>query len=114
MRKKILLAISVTLGCLLALVFCFAFLIKLTFGGMWENTVVEKIPSPGGNYYAEVIDSNQGAMGGNTFVDVREQGLFKESVRIYTGVYGEFNSMEIYWKGENCLVINGVEYDIPE
>jgi len=111
------------LGCILAtfavVLFSFAALIASLFGDMYKNTVVQTVESPFGGYYAEVIDSDQGAMGGNTFVDVYEKGgidwwIFKKKPqRIYRGPWGEYNRMEIAWVDENCLMINGVEYVIP-
>lgn len=91
----------------------------MIFGNLSENTVVRSIESPNGTYYAEVIDSDQGALGGDTFVDVRENVVdayvFKISKipkRIYQGDWAEYTDMEIYWKDDHCLVINSVEYTI--
>lgn len=98
---------------------CFAF-IALIFGGFARNTVVQSVTSPNGTYYAEVIDNDQGALGGNTLVDVYENEginalifkISKKPQRVYQGKYGEFKDMIIYWKDENCLVIDSVEYII--
>jgi len=103
----------VPIGCL-----CF---IALTFGGIGQNTVVQTIESPSGRYYAEVMDSDQGALGGDTFVDVYQQGgvntiLFKaqkKPQRVYAGDWGEFETMQIHWKSDDCLVINAAAYEIP-
>ena len=94
--------------------------IALAFGDLGENIVVQTVESPNGTYYAEVINSDQGALGGDTLVDVTENKKFdaliftisKKSKRVYHGEWGEFEDMEIYWKNENCLVINSVEYMI--
>ena len=94
--------------------------IALIFGDIGQNTVVQTVESPNGKYYAQVIDSDQGALGGDTFVDVYERGkinaiLFQienEPQRIYSGDWGEFKNMQIHWKDDNCLVINSVEYEI--
>ena len=82
--------------------------------------MVKTVESPAGAYCAQVIDSDQGAMGGNTHVEVTEKSrldliLFrieKEPERVYSGEYGEYETMEIYWKDDACLVINGVEYEM--
>ena len=84
------------------------------------NTVVEKIESPSGKYYVQVVDSDQGALGGDTFVDVYKLGevnLFlckfeKQTQRVYHGEWREYENMQIYWKDDSCLVINSVEYEI--
>lgn len=95
----------------------FAFIV-LVFGNIGQNTVVQSVESPDGTYRAEVIDSNQGALGGDTLVDVYENKGFdafffqvaKKPEKVYFGNWGEFENMEIYWKDENCLVINSREY----
>lgn len=96
--------------------------ISLVFGNIGQNTVIQSVLSPDGTYYAEVIDSDQGALGGDTFVDVYENRginalvfrIFKEPKRVYYGAWGEFKNMEISWKDDNCLVINSVEYEMAE
>ena len=90
------------------------------FGNIGKNTVVQTIYSPNEAYYAQLIDSDQGALGGATIVDVHEKGgintfIFKtekKAHRIYSGRWGEFEDMQIYWKDEECLVINSVEYTL--
>lgn len=95
-------------------------LIALIFGDMVQNTVVKSVESPSGSYYAEIIDSNQGALGGDTLVYVYEnKGIdnfafrtYKKPQMLYQGDWGEFKYMNIYWKDDNCLIINAVEYKI--
>lgn len=102
----------------LILPICFFSFIALLFGNIGQNTVVQTVHSPSGKYYAQVIDSDQGALGGDTFVDVYEESgihtiLFKtqkKPQRVYIGEWGEFNNMQIYWKDDHCLVINGTEH----
>lgn len=94
--------------------------VGLLFGGIRQDTVVQTAASPSGKYYAQVIDSNQGALGGDTFVDVYEKSninviLFKiekNPRRVYCGEWGEFESMRIYWEDDTCLIINSVAYKI--
>ncbi len=100
--------------------FCVVLFFRLLFGNFGENTVVKTVESPNKEYYAEVIDSDQGALGGNTFVDVYEKSIIKTPIltvckkpkRIYSGKWGEYKKMQIYWKDDTCLVINSVEYKI--
>lgn len=92
----------------------------MTFGGLGQTTVVQTLPSPDGAYLAQVTDYNQGALGGDTFVEVQKSGgfdvlLFKitpQPQRIYTGEWGEGETMQIHWKNRRCLVINSMEYEI--
>lgn len=108
------------LSAIMILPIVFFSFISLIFGNIGQNTVVKTIESPGGRYYARVIDSDQGALGGDTLVDVyRDCGadmlLFKiekKPQRIFSGDWGEYENMQIYWKDDNCLVINSVEYEI--
>lgn len=117
------LALKITclvLSALMLLPIGFLSFMALAFGDLGENIVVQTVKSPNGAYYAEVINSDQGALGGDTLVDVTENKKFdaliftisKKSKRVYHGEWGEFEDMEIYWKNENCLVINSVEYMI--
>lgn len=112
--------ITLVLSALMVLPIGFFSFIALIFGNIGQNTVVRTVESPSGEYYAQVIDSDQGALGGDTLVDVYEKSgvnliLFKiekKPQRVYFGDWGEFNNMKIHWKDNNCLVINSVEYEI--
>lgn len=84
----------------------------LSVGGLAENTVVQTLKSPDGTYIAQVISSDQGAMGGNTLVEVYPKGKPRQKQRVYMGQWGEHTTMEIYWETDTCLIINGVEYPI--
>ncbi len=96
----------------------FGFLV--VFFPIGQNTVVQTLESPTGRYYAELIDSDQGALGGDTVVNVYEKWeinllLFKiekEPQQVYFGEWGEFKDMNIYWKNDSCIVINSQEYKI--
>lgn len=84
-----------------------------------ENTVVKELPSPDNTYCVQVISSDQGALGGDTIVCVYEEGLdlliiniTKKPEIIYRGDFSESRYMDIYWKKDNCIVINSVEYKI--
>lgn len=112
--------VALVLSALMILPICFFSFIALIFGNIGQNTVVQTVESPSGKYYAQVIDSDQGALGGDTIVDVYKKSginsiLFKienKPQRVYFGEWGEFENMQIHWKDDNCLVINSVEYEI--
>lgn len=111
--------VSVLLAPMTAFVLFFSF-IMMTFGIIGQNTVVKSIDSPSGNFYAQVIDSDQGALGGDTIVIVYEKRgidtfIFKledKPQRVYLGEWREYESMHISWKDDKCLLINSVEYEI--
>ena len=119
-RPKMLKVISLLLTALLISPVGFLGFIALVFGGIGKNTVIQSVPSPNGTYYAELIDSDQGALGGDTLVDIHHSKrinalLFqieKKPQRVYHGEWGEFEDMEIFWKDDNCLVINSVEHTV--
>ena len=111
--------VSVLFILMTAFVIFFAFMMQL-FGIIGQNTVIQTIESPDKNHYAQIIDSDQGALGGDTLVIVYEKReidtfIFKlkdKPQRVYLGEWGEFKNMQMYWKDDTCLVINSVEYEI--
>ena len=113
-------ALVLVLSGLMVLPISFLCFIALIFGDFGKNTVTQTVESPSGKYYARVIDSDQGALGGDTFVDVYEKKginaiifkIEKKPQRIYSGDWGEFEYMEIHWEDDGCLMINSVEYEI--
>lgn len=92
----------------------------IVFAGQFtEKTVVNRILSPESIRFAEIVDSDQGALGGNTVIYVKDTHktdflLFSigKSKRIYVGEWKEYENMKIYWKDENYLVINSEEYAV--
>lgn len=112
--------ITLSLSVLMLIPICFLGFITFIFGNIGKDTVVKTVESPNGAYYAEVINSDQGALGGDTLVDVYESKeinalvfkIFKKPQRIYSGGWGEFQGMDIYWADDDCLVINCVKYQI--
>ena len=119
-RSTVIKTVFAILSLLCICFFCVILFFRLLFGSFGENTVVKTVESPNKEYYAEVIDSDQGALGGNTFVDVYEKSIIETSVltvckkpkRIYSGKWGEYKKMQIYWENDTCIVINSVEYEI--
>ena len=112
--------VSLVLSGLLLLPIGFLGFLTSVFGDIGQNTVVQTVESPGGKYCAQVIDSDQGALGGATLVEVCEKGgidavifkLEKKPQRVYTGAWGAYEDMEIGWNGDGCLVIDSVEYPV--
>lgn len=93
-------------------------LLPFTFG---RNTVMQTVTSPERTYRAEVIDSDQGALGGDTIVEVYNlkkqwDGIFfllqEEPQVIYWGNWGEFETMKLQWQSEQVLLIDGRPYKI--
>lgn len=120
-RPIVLKWIAGVLAVLLFLLLIFACIIVSVFGGLSHSTVVTSIVSPLGTYTAEIIDNDQGALGGNTFVEIKNNvetfpflvGEFsKPSVRIYTGEWNEFDALQLYWQNESTVVLQGRTYNI--
>ncbi len=111
---------AIILSALMILPLGYMSFISLIFGDIGHNTVVQTVESPSGEYYAKVIDSDQGALAGNTFVDVYEKSkintiifkIEKKPQRVYTGDWDEFDNMQIYWRDDEHLIINSTEYNI--
>ncbi len=116
MKKTVFSAIIALLALILVPIICFAVFMVTFFGSIGEDTVIQTLPSPDGTRYAEVIESDQGALGGDTVVRVyKSNTLFKGRGEIvYRGEWREYEDMEIYWKDDGTLVINDVEYAIEE
>lgn len=98
----------------------FSVFLSLVFGDVGENQVVSRIENADKSYYAIVVSSDQGALGGDTFVNVFKKieidaVIFKVTDMpdtVYKGEFGEYEDMDIYWKDNRCLVINDEEYKI--
>lgn len=103
-------------GCLFYPMFLF-----FLFGGMVSNTVVAREISPDGAYCAEVIDNNQGALGGATVLTIyREDQSFticswefrKGEKTVYYGRWGEYR--RLYWTDASHIMLNGTTYAMED
>ncbi len=91
--------VALSLSALMALPIGFLSFIALIFGNFGQNTVVKTVVSPSGEYYAQVIDSDQGALGGDTLVDVYEKSglnaiLFKIEKNSFMIIFGFNRSLQ--------------------
>jgi hypothetical protein len=114
------LALKITLGVISFLILLYLGVIVL-LNGFGSNTVVKTLNSPDNTYTAEIIDNDQGALGGSTLVQIQYNNknltvLFGEFIKhpksIYYGEWGEFDSMNLKWENEYTLLINNVPYNI--
>ena len=113
-------AMVLTAGLLLPMVFfCFV----LSVAGKTQNYVVlDTVDSPNGTYYAQIIDNDQGEKGGSKMVHIYPDKdiktpvfhIQKKRIIIYEEIYnaGEADevTIEIQWKDERSLKINGKDY----
>ena len=83
-----------------------------------SHKLIRSYDSPDGRKHADLRVNDQGALGGETSVDVYEYeeknlliySLRKKPVNIYLGRWGEYKDMEIYWKDDTTVVINSKKY----
>lgn len=103
---------------IISIVLCFVLVICGALMNFSAIKVVRTVESTDKKYYAEIVDCDEGALGGATLVEVYTSRkldcvLFtidKKPIRVYTGRWGEYADMDISWNGERSLVINSVEY----
>lgn len=95
-------------------------LFEVVFGEFGQTSVVRQVPSPDQSLTAEIVDVDLGATGGNTLVrlsPMEGEGipvligkLVRAKIVIYEGRWGEFETMNLYWKDDQTLLIDGTEY----
>lgn len=87
-----------------------------------RTTIVEAVRSPDGRYEAQLIDVDEGALGGSTVVDVQDESAgidlgvarFEWIKRVYRTGWGAADTMEITWQDEHTLLIDGQAYDMQK
>ena len=84
-----------------------------------HNEVIQSTFSPNGHFKAELWENCQGALGGATWIDVTRQPdsinfffakLQRRPTRVYSGRWGEFDRMTLYWEADDLL---RVDFDTP-
>ena len=93
-------------------------IVGLTYLNMFnlrKETVVKTLESPSGKFYVEVVDCDQGALGGSTVVYVHERGLntflfcTETSWKFYEGQWRAYENMDIHWEENDVLFIDDME-----
>lgn len=114
---------SNVIASILLLLLIFMALLYGTFGRISVYEVVKTVPSPNHSYEARLINNDQGACGGATIVQVKKHkgsihiliGEFsKAPTLVYKGGWGEFETMELTWRDEHTLLINGTAYSMTD
>ena len=113
MWKKLVAVLAAAILCVLLFFVGFIAFIGASIG---TTEVVDTVMSPDGRYRAELINSDDGALGGDTVVKVYDEtALFwRRPQTVYIGPWGEFEDMELYWISDTVLSINGKAYEIEE
>lgn len=109
--------LSLTLSSLLLVPLLLLAFASLFFGGIGQRRVVRQVPSPDGKLLAEIVDNDQGALGGATLVELCPRDWdgkwgVRLSRQIWFGPWGEHDCLELRWKDESYLEINGRDYQI--
>lgn len=117
-NKRVFRIVCTVLNSIILLFLLYGILIFMTIGNLGQNTIVRQETSPDESYTAVLIASDQGALGGDTLVNIEYNtpkiitvyGRFEK--RLYTGDWGEFETMSLEWKDTHTLLINGKAYSI--
>ena len=95
------------------------FILLFSFG---ESTDLQTIPSPDGARCAVIVDADYGCTGGNTLVEVRDAhpvnlvffGLRHPTIKLYSGPWGEWDTLAVSWENDNVLQIKGSPYSLDD
>lgn len=116
-EKVVKIAFTITSLVVGAVVWLFLFMC-LFFGNIGVSKVMHSKQSPDGKYVAEVIDDDQGALGGYTIVQVKSNEsfsfligrMYKDPVSLCRRGWGLWDEIEFEWVDEDTLLIDGTEY----
>lgn len=101
------------IGILIYLIFISFGIIGLCIGKFGANTIVDRQYSPNDMYRVVTIDSDQGALGGDTYIKLEGIyfGIIKRDVRnLYHGRWGE--KPQVIWVDNNIINIDGRDMNI--
>lgn len=113
--------ISFTLSALMIVGLVYIGFLGFIFADFGVDTIVKSADSPSGKYRAEVISSDQGALGGDTIVRVSSNKdlinllvfrVYKKPQIVYFGDWLEYEGMSICWENDERLIINSKAYHI--
>lgn len=108
-------------GAVIASIFVFIFFISLIFANFGESNILQDIHSPNNTYSAVAISLDEGALGGDNVVYVRNiqkdinlliGNLNSQRQQIWMGDWSDVPTLE--WADDNNLLINNKEYDVAE
>ena len=101
------------IGILIYLTFIVIGLFGLSFGEFGTNTIVDQQYSPNEMYRIVTVDSDQGALGGDTYVELQKIyfGIIKKNIEtLYHGHWGE--KPKLIWVDNNMVRIDGRDMNI--
>lgn len=91
-------------------------------GTIGSRETVRNLDSPDGRYTASVISIDQGALGGDTLVEVTDRkksvniliGRFTYATEVYRGDWGDWEDMDLSWEDTGTLTINGTNFSVTQ
>ncbi|MBO7209105.1 MAG: hypothetical protein J6V58_05140 [Clostridia bacterium] len=95
------------------------YVVTLFVSNIGESKILQTVKSPDGTYVAVSISHDEGALGGDTCVRVRNNknqiplllgSVIREEQQLWTGPWGK--TPNIKWEDDDTLLINNVSYDI--
>lgn len=115
--------ISFILSFLLALVVVAVLLISFMFGDFGESCTVQTATSPDATYIANLIDIDEGALGGSTEVEILKKPVSLIFGRFTAQYYCAYDSwagqgvlaeMDFYWLDDETLLYGDSEIRMPQ
>lgn len=87
----------------------------MLFGSIGSQDIAERAYAPGSMHYAEIIDRDEGALGGHTCVEAHWSPSLDllliryESVpeNVYTGPWGAADTLTVTWADADTLLVQG-------
>lgn len=117
-NKRVFRIVCAVLNTIFLLFLLFGIYFLMTLGNIGQQTIVRQEVSPDKSYTAILINSDQGALGGDTLVLIEFHtyainvgfGQFVKMKPVYIGEWKEFITMRLEWKDVKTLLINGRSY----
>ncbi|MBQ7885728.1 MAG: hypothetical protein IJ313_02420 [Clostridia bacterium] len=108
------------LSCLLLVLWLL--ILPFSFFPIGRTTIVQTLDSPDGRYQVQLIDIDEGALGGNTDVRVMDRnksldmGLIsvEKCILVYRTGWGAFEDIQLHWENDETLYIDERAYVISE
>lgn len=118
--RGILKGLFLVFALLLTLLLLFVVPFWMIFGLIGSTKVVKQLDSPEQHYTAIVRSIDEGALGGSTLVEVRNNrktvnilvGKFVCSTYLWQGHWGDHEGMTLSWEDETTLEIDGISYQV--
>ena len=125
-RKGVKIGLGITYSVLLipvSIIFFSIMFFSIIFADFSKDETVKSEMSPNSIYLAEIINNDQGALGGNSYVTVTRQnrnfnlliGKIKKKPKIIcSGRIWEFDEMALKWDTDEIIYIGEIKYEITK